>query len=137
MRLSKRKRSTRAEVDITPMIDVVFLLLIFFITVSQISDTQKDLVDLPKLTGAVDQEPTTLIINIRETGEIVVEGRVYDESAIIGVISQALASVNDDPSLVHAVIRADQRVMAGSVNRVVEALGRMEISRVRMAVQSP
>ena len=74
MRLSKRRRSTRANVDITPMIDVVFLLLIFFITVSQMSQSQNDPVQLTRLSGSIDQEPTLLTINIRQGGEIVVGG---------------------------------------------------------------
>lgn len=137
MRLSKRKRPTRPNVDITPMIDVVFLLLIFFITVSQISQAQNDPVQLPELSGSADQEPTELTINIRDTGEIVVEGRVYTEEAFISLVTRVLADQGDDPSRVTVVIRADTRVLAGSVNDVVKSLGRLQISRVRMAVVQP
>ena len=119
------------------MIDVVFLLLIFFITVSEISHAQNDPVQLPNLSGTIDQEPTLLTINIRQGGELVVGGRVYTENALVGVISNALADVNDDPSLVRVVIRADQRVLAGAVNQVVVTLGRMEVTRIRMAVTVP
>ena len=137
MRLTKRKRPTRPNIDITPMIDVVFLLLIFFITVSQMSQTQIDPVELPKLSGSIDQQPTTLTINIRQGGELVVDGTVFTESALIGVISRSLGSVNDDPTRVKVVIRADQRTLSGAVNRVVTSLGRMQITRIRMAVQVP
>ncbi|HIM30348.1 MAG: biopolymer transporter ExbD [Pirellulaceae bacterium] len=137
MRLTKRKRPTRPNIDITPMIDVVFLLLIFFITVSQISKAQNDPVQLPKLSGTADQQPTTLTINIREGGELVVDGTVFTESALVGVIIRSLAAVDDDPRRVRVVIRADQRALSGAVNRVVTALGRMDITRIRMAVQVP
>ncbi len=137
MRLTKRKRPTRPNIDITPMIDVVFLLLIFFITVSQISKAQNDPVQLPKLSGTADQQPTTLTINIREGGELVVDGTVFTESALVGVIIRSLAAVDDDPTRVRVVIRADQRALSGAVNRVVTALGRMDITRIRMAVQVP
>lgn len=119
------------------MIDVVFLLLIFFITVSQISQAQNDPVQLPELSGSADQEPTELTINIRDTGEIVVEGRVYTEEAFISLVTRVLADQGDDPSRVTVVIRADTRVLAGSVNDVVKSLGRLQISRVRMAVVQP
>jgi biopolymer transport protein ExbD len=137
MRLTKRKRPTRPNIDITPMIDVVFLLLIFFITVSQISKAQNDPVQLPKLSGTADQQPTTLTINIREGGELVVDGTVFTESALVGVIIRSLAAVDEDPTRVRVVIRADQRALSGAVNRVVTALGRMNITRIRMAVQVP
>ena len=137
MRLTKRKRPTRPNIDITPMIDVVFLLLIFFITVSQISKAQNDPVQLPKLSGTADQQPTTLTINIREGGELVVDGTVFTESALVGVIIRSLAAVDEDPTRVRVVIRADQRALSGAVNRVVTTLGRMDITRIRMAVQVP
>lgn len=137
MRLTKRKRPTRPNIDITPMIDVVFLLLIFFITVSQISKAQNDPVQLPKLSGTADQQPTTLTINIREGGELVVDGTVFTESALVGVIIRSLAAVDEDATRVRVVIRADQRALSGAVNRVVTALGRMDITRIRMAVQVP
>ena len=119
------------------MIDVVFLLLIFFITVSQMSHAQNDPVRLPKLSGSVDQEPTQLTINIREGGELVVGGRIYTEEALLGVITRALEGVDEDPSRVRVVIRADERVLSGVVNRVVTTLGRLQVTSIRMAVTVP
>jgi biopolymer transport protein ExbD len=127
MRLSKRRRSTRANVDITPMIDVVFLLLIFFITVSQMSQSQNDPVQLTRLSGSIDQEPTLLTINIRQGGEIVVGGRIYTEGALVEVITKTLSEVDEDPSRVRVLIRADYRTMSETVNRVVKSLGRLEV----------
>jgi biopolymer transport protein ExbD len=137
MRLSKRRRSTRANVDITPMIDVVFLLLIFFITVSQMSQSQNDPVQLTRLSGSIDQEPTLLTINIRQGGEIVVGGRIYTEGALVEVITKTLSEVDEDPSRVRVLIRADYRTMSETVNRVVKSLGRLEVTRIRMAVKVP
>lgn len=137
MRLSKRRRPTRPNVDITPMIDVVFLLLIFFITVSQMSQSQNDPVQLARLTGSIDQEPTLLTINIRKGGEIVVGGRIYTEEALVGVITKALSEVDEDPGRVRVLIRADYRTMSESVNRVVRSLGRLQVTRIRMAVKVP
>ncbi|MFP6675038.1 MAG: hypothetical protein VB878_08170 [Pirellulaceae bacterium] len=70
-------------------------------------------------------------------GELVVDGTVFTESALVGVIIRSLAAVDEDPTRVRVVIRADQRALSGAVNRVVTALGRMDITRIRMAVQVP
>ena len=62
MRLSKRRRDTLAIMDMTPMIDIVFLLLIFFMTVSQVSEINKIQLSLPKLEGSDDQRPAAELI---------------------------------------------------------------------------
>ena len=43
------------QLNLTPMIDVVFLLLIFFMTVSQVSKINKERLDLPQQQGAEEQ----------------------------------------------------------------------------------
>ena len=58
----------------TPMIDIVFLLIIFFMTVSQVSEVNRERLELPQQQGSQDQKPAVLTININELGEILVGG---------------------------------------------------------------
>ena len=60
MRLSRRRRSTTARMNMTPMIDVVFLLNIFFITVAQVSEVNNVRLELPRQQGSDDQKPSVL-----------------------------------------------------------------------------
>lgn len=136
MRLSKRRRSTIAAMNMTPMIDIVFLLLIFFMTVSQVSEINKVQLSLPKLTGSDDQKPATVTINVDATGQIIVGGRIVELGDLLAMVSSELQRVGDDPAMLHIVIRADENSEARPVNQVVSALGRMQITRVRIAVQS-
>ena len=54
--LLRSKTYDDSEMDITPMIDITFLLLIFFITVTQVSDAAKEPIDLPKQKGEEDEK---------------------------------------------------------------------------------
>jgi biopolymer transport protein ExbD len=137
MRLSKRRRSTRAEMNMTPMIDIVFLLIIFFMTVTQVSELNRERLELPKLQGAEDQQPMTLTVNIDRDGEIVVSGNPLSVTRLLAIVSQELAKVGDDPSRLTVVLRADERGTSRTVNEIVTALARMQITRVRIAVQVP
>ena len=137
MKLSKRRRTTRPEVDMTPMIDIVFLLIIFFMTVTQVSKINKEQLDLPKLKGSEDQQPTVLTINVSEAGEIIVSGRTLTIGDLVSIVNRELRRVGDDPRLLSIVIRADQRGTSGGVNEVVAALNRLQIRRVRIAVEVP
>ena len=62
------------EVDMTPMIDVAFQLIIFFMTVSQMSDAATEPLQLPRQPGEEVQKPKTLIVNVGETGEYRIAG---------------------------------------------------------------
>jgi len=76
MNLAKHDPETEMEMNMTPMIDVVFLLIIFFMIITDL--TQQDLEDLqlPVATAADQDKPDPKkkrpIFNIKSTGEIVV-----------------------------------------------------------------
>lgn len=136
MRLSKRRRATIAEMNMTPMIDIVFLLLIFFMTVSQVSEVNKVQLSLPKLEGSDDQRPATVTLNVNADGEMIVGGYRMSLGEVLAVVSTQLQKVGDDPGKLQVVIRADERSESKPVNEVVSALGRMQITKVRIAVQT-
>ena len=137
MRLTKRRRNTRPEMDMTPMIDIVFLLIIFFMTVTQVSKLNKERLELPQLKGTEDQKPSVLTINVTESGDLVVSGRTYSIGELVSLVNRELRRVGDDPNLLGIVIRADQRGASAGVNSVVSALNNLQIKRVRIAVEVP
>jgi biopolymer transport protein ExbD len=137
MRLTKHRRNTRPEMDMTPMIDIVFLLIIFFMTVTQVSKLNKEQLELPKLKGTEDQKPSVVTVNVTETGAIRVSGRTLSSGDFVSMVNRELRRVGDDPNLLGIVIRADQRGASAGVNAVVAALNKLQIKRVRIAVEVP
>jgi biopolymer transport protein ExbD len=137
MRLSKHRRSTIVEMNMTPMIDVVFNLLIFFMTVSQASEANRERLELPKLKGSQDQTRTTLTINVSQRDEVIVSGNRITLGQLLALVSQELARVGDDPSRLTIVLRADERGTCRTVNQIVTALVKLQITRVRIAVEVP
>jgi biopolymer transport protein ExbD len=137
MRLTKRRRTTNPRINMTPMIDIVFLLIIFFMTVSQVSEVNRENLELPVQAGAEDQKPAVLTINFVQDGSMIVGGVTYDLPGVISLIADELARVNDDPTRLTVVLRGDRRGSSGAVNDVVEALTSMDIRKVRIPVQVP
>ena len=72
MRLNKSAKRQSLKPNMTPMIDVTFLLLIFFISVNQITEANNEPVELPKLQGSNDLQPSVLTVNVMEDGQTVV-----------------------------------------------------------------
>ncbi len=137
MRLSKHRHGTNVEMDMTPMIDIVFLLIIFFMTVSQVSEVNRERLELPELAGSEEQKRSSLTVNVDREGQVIVSGNPITSGELLAYVSRELAQVNDDPSRLNVVIRADERGTSRAVNRIVSSLAKLQLNRVRIAVEVP
>lgn len=118
------------------MIDVAFQLIIFFMTVSQMSQANQEPLELPKQQGVEDQKPKTVVINVTATGELRVAGETIDMPGLIARINHEMVQVEDDPSKLHIVVRGDERGTSRGVNEVVRALAKLRVTHIRIAVQT-
>ena len=95
--------------NLTPMIDCVFLLLIFFLVATQLADEERELdVKLPTASEAVPlvAKPKELFINIDREGRYVVANRQVDARQLEDAIRQSSAN---NPLRQALQIRADKR----------------------------
>ena len=98
------------EIPMTALIDVVFLLLIFFLAATNFSRREIDhSVVLPESEAGVkpDSVPSRLVINIPEEGILVVNGRAVTDTELRRLVGEF---VQAGPAGRPAVIRADARV---------------------------
>ena len=137
MRLSKRSGSRLLRMNMTPMIDIVFLLLIFFMTVTQASRIKEEQLELPQQEGSRDKEISSLTINIRQDGQLVMLGRVLQLDRLLTLVNEELARVDNDPRRINIELRVDQRGESRAANQVAKSLEQLNIKRVSFAVQVP
>src|SRR5262245_62014744 len=83
MKMSKGSAETTIEIDMTPMIDVVFQLIIFFMLLMDMSQDELEILHLPMAVTATPDEPDPKVIrpviNINSDGEILVMRElIYD-----------------------------------------------------------
>ncbi len=95
--------------NLTPVIDIVFLLLIFFLVATQFDEEEREIAT--RLAEVVDAQPLTkppqeLIVNILQEGTYKVHGKIYQEEAL-GQLLHDLSLKNPHQSV---QIRADERV---------------------------
>lgn len=79
MKFVRRTNSKAAQLALTSMLDVIFLLLCFFVTVSVFSQWESEIsIKLPKAENAEepDRLPGEVIVNLANDGKISVNGRV-------------------------------------------------------------
>ena len=78
--------------NLTPMIDVVFLLLIFFMLATTFMDPERDInLDLPKASdsGTSAEQSEELVINVMRDGSVVVGGAQLDDNGLLATLRQA------------------------------------------------
>ena len=114
-----RKRSQEeAEINITPMLDIVFIMLIFFIvTTSFVKELGVDL-DRPSNAPVQEKKRSEVIpVRIDANGQVFVEDRLVEEGAIRANIVSGLAGKPDATVVVIADRNADSRFIVTVVDQ--------------------
>lgn len=119
MTLIRRPRRIDSSIDLTPLIDVVFQLLIFLMVSSQFTKPEA-VVELPQVAGdapAVRREMETLQLVIQADGQILLDERPVPLVAL----GEAIRGRVDQTGLTRAEIRGDQEAQYGVFVEVMEA----------------
>lgn len=107
----------RVSLDISPLLDVVFLLLIFFlVTTTFMPDASMDL-ELPESTTATQSEIALTVVSVREDGGVQLDG----DSVSIQELERAVAALLPEERQ-RITVRADSRVDYGVIVRIIDAL---------------
>ena len=118
--MSRRKLISdgqEADVDMTPMLDIVFILLIFFIVTTSFVREEGILVNRPKAKNSPTQVNTpTVVVQVSDTGQVKFNGRVVDIERLSARIESFL-STNQSNS---AVVIAAQDATHDMVVKVID-----------------
>jgi len=133
----KRNRSVVPEVEMTPMIDIIFLLIIFFMVAATFARQAKIDMELPPEAGepVPNETQSNLVINIREDGVIILDDP--NATVTLGDLDVRIENlVSSDDSMWHDVtIRADQRTSTSSLNEVLLLLNKHGLDATRIATE--
>ena len=138
MRLAKPRRNFGCEINITPLIDIVFLLIIFSMVVSQFAKLQAEGLKLPEAhEGQRPAAPSDgrVVINVLTDGRIKVAGKAQSMASLGALLSAEAA--RRGAARVSAVVRADRRTPWAWVSQVLELCAARRIDRVKVAVVAP
>jgi biopolymer transport protein ExbD len=120
-----------AAIDLTPMLDVVFIMLIFFIvTASFVKEAGID-VNRPEASTAVNKDRANILVAISDTNEIWINKRRVDERAVQANIERLYAE-NPQGSV---VIQADKKATTDTLIKVMDASRAAGVFDVSIATQ--
>jgi biopolymer transport protein ExbD len=130
-RHAKRRSGVVAEINMTPLIDMVFILLIFFIvTTSFVKETGVD-VSRPSAKTAVKKELANILVAIKPNGEIWMDKRQIDIRAVRANVER-LHAENPEGSV---IILADKEAKSGLLIEVMDQARLAGVANVSIAAE--
>lgn len=131
MRRKRARQEEDADIDITPMLDIVFIMLIFFIvTATFVKESGID-VTRPDAETAIKQNRVAILIAIRDNNEIWINRRKVD-----------LASVRANVEKLHAenpqggaVIQADRQAETGVLVEIMDQVRLAGVDAISIAAE--
>ncbi len=135
MRIKSKKESV-SEVDLTPMIDMVFNLIAFFMVLINFSQSEaNDRVVLPKSVLVKPPEEALefpIVLHVAPDGEIIVGGEGYTTDTLRIALNRELAVIQAEgksPADANIIIRAHKDTAAGDVQEVIRVAQEQKFER--------
>ena len=132
-----RRHSTRgdseldSEINLTPMLDVVFIMLIFFIVTTSFVKESGIEVNRPNASTGERQERGNIIIAVRANGEIWIDRRAVDIRALRPTVER----LHNETPQGAVVIAADTKASTGTLVRVMDQVRLAGVEKVSVATE--
>jgi biopolymer transport protein ExbD len=111
------------ELDMTPMLDIVFIMLIFFIVTSSFVKESGVTVSTPQAQSASQQENANIFIAITDQGEVWIDRRPVDPRSVRAIV----ARLHADKPEGSVIIQSDE---AATTGRLVEVMDQVRLAGV-------
>lgn len=119
MLIKVREQNSPVAIELTPIIDMVFLLLVFFLVATTFAREERETqIALPvsKSSGPISAMLRALVVNIDADGGIIVSGRQVEPEALRTMVEEAVAA---NPEL-KVTLRGDRATAYENVVRVLD-----------------
>jgi biopolymer transport protein ExbD len=121
-----------AGIDMSPLIDCVFILLIFFIVTTTFVEETGVEVDKPQAASSVRLEKSSILLALTAKGEVVYGGREIGISGVQPLVKRLLQK-EDIP----VIIQADSAAASGLLVRVIDEAKLAGAAKVSLAASKP
>jgi biopolymer transport protein ExbD len=121
---TNRKRGIIADINVTPLVDIMLVLLIIFMLTANLIAKQAIEVELPHATQSTTLNPTTLAVTLTRDGALYLNGKPTTPA---GLRTEVSAAVARDPKT-QAIISGDKAVSHGRVVWVLDVVKSLGVS---------
>jgi len=133
----QNRREEEVTIGLTPLIDVVFILLIFFMVTTTFDKSSELSIDLPSASGETSKaQEDTLNITIDAQGQFFIN-QVKVISSAPDTVFRAIRKVLDGRKDVPVVIQADAKTPHHAVVTAMDTVGKLGLTRLSIATSIP
>jgi len=122
-----------AEINITPMLDIVFIMLIFFIVTTSFTKETGAVITKPEAEQAISLRNGTILIGVKPNDDIWMSKRLIELREVRSMVEQARAE-NPKGSV---VIVADKDSRIGTVTQVMDQVKMAGIQGIAISAENP
>ena len=133
MKVHTREEGGNAALNLTPLIDMVFILLIFFAVNSTFVKLPGVDVDQPSAHTTVVQQTSNILIAVTSTGEVWIDKKKVDVRRVRGVVERMFLEAPD----ASVVVLSDENSRTGVVVDVIDQARLAGAARVAIAATQP
>lgn len=126
----KRRQRVEPEFSLAAMIDVIFLLLMFFMLTSNFVTTNSLQLQLPSSSSSSPIASTPLGVSIRKTGQFYLGNAPITKQALLSSLSSKVKAENKDPKQVTITIAAEQGVPIEDVVYVLDIANKLKVKTI-------
>jgi len=134
----KHRAQQSVETPIASLIDVVFLLIIFFVVTAAV---EKDVVDetitlaqAKHVPALAKKDRRTIVVNVSKEGDMNIALQPVSPKSLQNILTAARQKSGD---AIPVVLRADGDTVYRDIDRATEVIGKSGLSRVRLAAKAP
>lgn len=132
MRLGRRHhKQEEAQVDLTSMLDIVFIMLIFFIVTSSFVRESGVEVNRPQASNVVSQKDAGIFVAVTSANDVFIDKRMVDIERVQATLEHLLL---DKPEA-SLVIQADEHAYSGTVVKVMDAAKGAGVVNIALAAE--
>lgn len=128
-----QKQREDVQIDLTSMLDIVFIMLIFFIVTSTFVRESGVDVNRPTANNATAQKSVGIYVAVTANNDIYIDKTRVDEERVEATLTR-LVSEQPEASL---VIQADEHAYNGTVVKVIDAAKGAGIVKIALAAEKP
>lgn len=134
MRLAARHSGAPLGFNLTSMIDIVFLLIIFFMAVSQFNRTLDAQLELAEIQRGGETVESSFILSIDNRQRILIGGKVVTLDQMTNIVTSDLARTGKPAKQWVVRVRCDRNQDSERLNQVLERLSALGISEIQLSV---
>ena len=119
------------DINITPMVDIVLVLLIIFMVTTSVIVNQSIRVDLPQAANADESPQSTVALVLNSEGDLFLNGNKIEERDLYEIIPSKIADGSD----IKAIISADKECRHGDVIHLIDVIKGLGISKFALNIE--